>query len=156
MEYHKKICKSKQEFEYEKKALETLQDTGIAPQLYSFDESSLTIIMEKITLKTVDIYKILTDIDSLTKFACAERNLELILSEKKIAYHDWKDVHTFYDTDKNFLRLIDYSGDDPFELPKSKNEVENFYSSFLDMTEPITIKPDKVELYKDHLISRFG
>ncbi len=101
-----------QEFKWEKYALEALQETGVAPKLLGFDEKKMYIEMEIITLNNVNIYEIIKGGNiKILNFARAEYNLRKTLDENGVAYFDWKNSHLFYDQEKNFLRLIDYSGD---------------------------------------------
>lgn len=57
--------------------MEALENTGVAPRLFNFCKERMCIEMEKITLNTLDIWKILKGGDNrIIEFAKAEYNLK--------------------------------------------------------------------------------
>lgn len=142
-----------QEFKWEKYALEALQETGVAPKLLGFDEQKMYIEMEIITLNNVNIYEIIKGGDNkILDFARAEYNLRKTLDENGVAYFDWKKSHLFYDQEKNFLRLIDYSGDQSNkEKNRDKSEIDFEFAFIFSLNykeDPGFIK------YKEGLLTR--
>lgn len=144
-----------QEFKWEKYALEALQETGVAPKLLRFDEGEMYIEMEIITLNNVNVHEIIKGGDNkILDFARAEYNLKKILDENGVAYYDWKCTHLFYDEENNFLRLIDYSGD-------QSNKEKNRDKSEIDLKFAFTLNPNYIKdpsyiEYKEKLPTRFG
>lgn len=135
--YSKKYRDSKK-YEWEKYALQTLGGT-IAPEIVTFDDDKLEIIMTYIEVPKLELDVIYNEGDeSIYKYAQARYKLEKTLDEKGIKYYDWKNEHLFYDRGNNRLFLIDYDAHETKSIPNLKRDkIENQFS-FLSVKEYLT------------------
>lgn len=150
-----KLYKEKIEFEWEFYALNALKNTGVAPKIINWDKKDKKYIeMENITLPNLDIFEISKEgNESILKFAKAEYNLKCTLDENGVSYYDWKAEHLFYDKDKNFLRLIDYSGD---QTQKEKNrDRKKIDAEYSFIKNPNYIQDAKYKKYVDDIMHRY-
>lgn len=115
----------------------------------------MCIEMEKITLKTLNIWEIFEVGDyKIIEFAKAEYNLKSTLDKNGVAYYDWKSDHLFYDEKNNFLRLIDYSGDESFkEKNKDKDRIDKEYSF---ISNPNYMTEQNYIDYKNKILRIYG
>ncbi len=155
MEIYIKKYANMQELEWEKYALKALENTGVAPQLLKCCKETMCIEMEKITLKTLNIWEIFEVGDyKIIEFAKAEYNLKSTLDKNGVAYYDWKSDHLFYDEKNNFLRLIDYSGDESFkEKNKDKDRIDKEYSF---ISNPNYMTEQNYIDYKNKILRIYG
>lgn len=152
MEFKKNV---KPFFEYENEvyALQTLQGTGIAPQIIKCDENSYCIIMEKITIPPLDLNAIYDAGDvEILNYAKAEYYVRSILDEKGVSYWGWKNEHQFYDRVSGKLMIVDFGGDCSKKKPRTlKERLDNDFSFINDIHYT---KNDRYICYKKELSNK--
>lgn len=122
MKTYKKSYISSDKYGWELYALNALENYGIAPKIIGYDKIKKEITMEFIEGKTINIYEIHKGGDSAYyRLAQAECELEKILDEAGVDYHDWKAEHVFYYPSSNNIRLIDFDSD-PTEKEKFRDK----------------------------------